>query len=99
MLASADAVASGGAVFSAQTVEASGYGIAHAGVKVRLGGIGGCNLRVGKCRDFRGEIEIVLIGGEFRAVPRIGHAVLKFRRGAPDAPPERFGFEEIPERM
>jgi hypothetical protein len=97
--ARADTGACGVAVFSAQGIDARDERVAHSGVELHLGGVVLRYLGLGERGGFRGEFEIVLIGGELGAVARVGHAVFKFGGGAPDLPPEGFAFQEIAERM
>lgn len=97
--ASADAVACGEFCFAAQAVEAGVESVAHAGVKVHIGGRGGItgcrDVMLGELDDFGGEIEVVIVGGEFGAAAGVGHVVFEFGGGAPDFPGEGFVFEEI----
>ena len=97
--ARADTGAGGVAVFSAQGIDACDERVAHSSVELHLGGVVKRDLRFGERTGFRGQLEIVLIGGELGAVARVGHAVFEFGGGAPDPPPEGFALQEIAERV
>ncbi len=87
------------AIFSAQAVKAGEQCVAHAGVELHFGGVLLRDLGLGEGGGFGGEFQVVLVGRELGAMPRIAHAVFEFGGGAPDFPPEGFGFEKIAERV
>ncbi len=97
--AGADTGAGGVAVFTAQGIDACDERVAHACIELHLGGVLLRDLGLGERGGFRGEVEIVLVGGKLGAVARVGHAVFEFGGGAPDPPPEGFAFQEIAERV
>lgn len=50
---------------------------------------------LGERTGFGGQFQVMAVSGELGAVARKSHAVLEFGRGAPDLPPESFGFQQV----
>jgi hypothetical protein len=99
MFASVDAGAGSGTILAAKAVEPGDEGVGHACIELHLGGLAGFELRECDGRGLCGQVEIVLVGGEFGAVARVGHTVLEFGRCAKDSPPQGVRFKQIAQRV
>src|SRR5581483_8147421 len=99
VFACANTEAGRGAIVAAKAVQACSKGIGHAGVELHLGGIMLLDLRGSQRGSLPGQIEVLLVGFELRPVPRVDHAPFVVHGLAPNAVPERFALQEIPERL
>src|SRR6266436_3246718 len=99
MIAGAYSSTGGVAILAAKSIEPRRRGVGHSRVELHFRGFMLFALRVGQGGGLGGQLKIMLIGAVFGAAARVRHSIFVFRRSAPNAPPQRLGFEKISQRM